>query len=55
MFGSDVWRAITAGLLSEVPEVLENYFNWEAWTRDLNFDDWTENSPNGGVFVFRPM
>lgn len=43
------------GLLSEVPVVLESYFNWEAWTRDLNFDYWTENSPNGGVFVFRLM
>lgn len=41
------------GLLSEVPDELAAYFDWDAWTRDLAFDYSTATAPNGGVYVFR--
>nr|WP_274617613.1 antirestriction protein ArdA [Nesterenkonia sp. AY15] len=41
------------GLLSEVPENVTCYFDWNAWTRDLGLDYTTEAGPEGGVFVFR--
>ena len=41
------------GLLADVPEAIANYFDWDAWTRDLASDYTTHDSPEGGVFVFR--
>lgn len=31
------------GLLGEMPETLSHYFDWEAWSRDLEHDYYTEN------------
>ena len=43
------------GLLSDAPETLATYFDWDAWTRDLAYDYTTEPAPNGGVYVFRSL
>lgn len=43
------------GLLADVPEGIANYFDWDAWTRDLRFDYSTYGNPEGGVFVFRSL
>ena len=43
------------GLLSDVPEEIARYFDWQAWTRDLAFDHSTYDDPEGGVFVFRNL
>ena len=43
------------GLLTDVPEEIARYFDWDAWTRDLAFDYATHDSPDGGVFVFRNL
>ena len=43
------------GLLTDVPEEIANYFDWDSWTRDLGFDYSTYDDPDGGVFVFRNM
>ena len=42
-------------LLTDVPEEIVRYFDWNAWTRDLAFDHTFEPTPAGGVFVFRVM
>ncbi len=42
-------------LLADVPEEIAQYFDWEAWSRDLVFDYSTYDDPEGGVFVFRVM
>ena len=41
------------GLLTDVPEEIANYFDWDSWTRDLAFDYSVHDNPEGGVFVFR--
>ncbi|KJR05984.1 antirestriction protein [Gordonia sihwensis] len=43
------------GLLTDVPESLQRYFDWESWTRDLRFDYSVEDAPDGGVFIFRDL
>ena len=43
------------GLLTDVPEEIANYFDWDSWTRDLGFDYRVHDNPEGGVFVFRNM
>ena len=43
------------GLLTDVPEEVANYFDWDSWTRDLAFDYSTYDDPDGGVFVFRNL
>lgn len=43
------------GLLTDVPEEVVRYFDWEAWTRDLAFDFTVEDAPGSGVFVFRNL
>jgi antirestriction protein len=43
------------GLLDDVPDHVSRYFDWDAWTRDLEFDYTVETAPDGGVFVFRVM
>lgn len=43
------------GLLRDVPEEVERYFDWASWTRDLRFDYSVEDAPGGGVFVFRDL
>ena len=40
------------GLLTDVPEEIARYFDWQAWSRDLAFDYSTYDDPEGGVFVF---
>ena len=42
-------------LLADVPEEIAQYFDWEAWSRDLVFDYSTYDDPEGGVFVFRVL
>ena len=42
--------------LSDMPEQLQAYFDWESWTRDLRFDYSVEDAPDGGgVYVFRDL
>ena len=41
------------GLLDETCDEIARYFDWEAWTRDLEFDYSVCDAPHGGVFVFR--
>lgn len=43
------------GLLADVPEQIANYFDWQAWSRDLAMDYATYDDPEGGVFVFRDL
>ena len=43
------------GLLTDVPEKIANYFDWDSWTRDLAFDCPNYGDPEGGVFVFRVL
>lgn len=44
------------GLLTDVPESLQPYFDWASWTRDLKYDYNVESAPDGGgVFVFRDL
>lgn len=43
------------GMLTEIPDEIARYFDWDAWTRDLRFDYAVESAPSGGVFVFRVM
>lgn len=43
------------GLLADAPELIANYFDWDAWTRDLAYDFTTERAPGGGVYVFRSL
>lgn len=40
------------GLLSDVPEGIASYFDWQSWTRDLKFD-YTVVDADSGVYVFR--
>lgn len=41
------------GLLADVPEEIARYFDWDSWSRDLEFDYSVEDAPEGGVSVFR--
>lgn len=41
------------GLLRDVPEQLQTYFDWSSWTRDLKYDYSVSDAPGGGVFIFR--
>ena len=43
------------GLLDDVPEKIALYFDWSAWTRDIEFDYSTYDAPEGGVFVFSAL
>lgn len=44
------------GLLRDVPEEVERYFDWDSWMRDLRFDYTVEDAPDGGVvFIFRDL
>ncbi len=43
------------GLLDGLPDHLQQYFDWEAWTRDLAFDHVVEPDGHGGKFVFRSL
>ncbi len=43
------------GLLRDMPEQLQAYFDWASWIRDLRFDYSVEDAPGGGVFVFRDL
>ena len=43
------------GLMGDVPEWAQSYFDMSAWARDLAYDYTTENAPHGGVFVFRSL
>lgn len=47
--------AESIGLLREVPEQLQTYFDMEKWARDLKFDHSDADAPGGGVFVFRDL
>jgi antirestriction protein len=47
--------ADSIGLLSDVPELVATYFDWDAWARDLAYDFTTEPAPGGGIFVFRSL
>jgi len=41
------------GLLTDAPEALALYFNWDAWTCDIFLGDYsTSPAPFGGVWVF---
>lgn len=40
-------------LLDGVHEEVARYFNWQAWTRDLEQEYATASAPSGGVFIFR--
>ena len=42
------------GLLSDVPEVIATYFDWESWTRDQRFD-YSVVDADSGVYVFRSL
>ena len=35
------------GLLTDVPEEIANYFDWDSWARDLAFDYATHDNPEG--------
>lgn len=37
------------------PEEAQRYFNWEAWTRDLEYEYTVTNAPDGGVFIYRSL
>ena len=41
------------GLTDGWPEEALRYFDWEAWTRDLQFDYIVADAPEGGVYLFR--
>lgn len=41
------------GVLDGVPEEVERYFDWEAWTKDLALDYTVLDAPDGGVYVIR--
>ena len=41
------------GLLSEVPESLQSYFDMQSWARDLAFDYVTERDTDGTLHIFR--
>ena len=41
------------GLLSEVPESLQPYFDMQSWARDLAFDYVTERDTDGTLHIFR--
>lgn len=43
------------GLLDGMPDHLQGYFDWEAWTRDLAFDHVIEPDGHGGKFIFRSL
>lgn len=46
------------GLQQDWPEEAVRYFNWESWTRDLEFDYTVVDAPRwlgGGVYVFRDL
>lgn len=43
------------GLLDGVPEEIARYFDWDAWTRDLEFGYRVHGNPEKGVFTFRDM
>lgn len=48
--------AESTDMLKGVPEEVERYFDWEAWTRDLAYDYSVEDAPDGGgVFIFRDL
>lgn len=42
------------GMLSDVPDSIARYFDFEAFARDMTLggDIWTADAPSGGVFVF---
>lgn len=41
------------GLLKDVPEEVQRYFDWASWTRDLRYGYSVQDCPTGGVFIFR--
>lgn len=43
------------GLLSDVPEGIASFFDWDAWTRDLRFEYSVLDAAGSGVYVFRSL
>lgn len=43
----------STGMLGDVNEQIQAYFDYESFARDLLFDHWTEPSPGHGVYIFR--
>ena len=43
------------GLLSDVPESLQAYFDMRAWARDLAYDYMTERDADGNLHIFRSL
>lgn len=41
-----------SGMMDGWPQEARNYFDVQAFARDLAHDYWTWDAPNGGVFVF---
>jgi antirestriction protein len=41
------------GMLEGIPESIQNYFNYDAFTRDLFMGDYTSVDLNGKCYVFR--
>ena len=41
------------GLLSDVPDEIVRYFDYDAYARDLRFDYIVADAPEGGVYLFR--
>ncbi|MFT3663232.1 MAG: antirestriction protein ArdA [Gordonia sp. (in: high G+C Gram-positive bacteria)] len=40
------------GLLQDVPEEVERYFDWDSWIRDLEMGYTVETAPDCSVYVF---
>lgn len=47
--------AESTDMLKGVPNEIQQYFDWEAWSRDLAYDYSVEDAPDGGVYVFRDL
>lgn len=43
------------GMLAEVPEWAQPYFDWDKFTHDLTFDHDVLDAPGSGVYVFRAV
>lgn len=48
-------RVDDLGLLDGVPELVQCYFDYEAWTTDLAYEYDHADASDGGVFVFRNL
>ncbi len=54
VFGEELADETIPGLSDDSAPLLSNYFDYDAWTRDLFLGDYfSETNPEGGVWVFR--